>query len=276
MDWISVPLLGQLDFSHVVQTEVDEILQQLLSHVGLDGLKTRSRTNKPHFNTNKLLFKMVFTCLSHLDGVELPVFIGHQSVLGEHVVHALDHCEEKAQRVKGVHHRLICERSTISPSSPSCSWIFTRSDPPTTPTRTRVLSFLRNSFVSGVAAWKHTFIQNYTSGLGWMVRRVRHPQLSCSAKAWHDAETTTNLLFQHNGAWPSCLLMKENQETGTSVCRCFSGSSVWTCKNVCTKMSSFLNITITYLKAAANYLKQIKNCVDDSCLWFYLLILLQN
>ena len=37
---MSVPLLWQFDLGHVVETEVDKILQKLFSHMGLDGLTT--------------------------------------------------------------------------------------------------------------------------------------------------------------------------------------------------------------------------------------------
>lgn len=36
------PLLGQFDLSHVVETEVDEILKQFFSHVSLNGLKRQT------------------------------------------------------------------------------------------------------------------------------------------------------------------------------------------------------------------------------------------
>ena len=43
---LSVPLPWQFDLAHVVETEVYEILQQLLPHVGLNGLITASRHSK--------------------------------------------------------------------------------------------------------------------------------------------------------------------------------------------------------------------------------------
>lgn len=45
---MSVPLLRQFDLGHVVETEVDKILQKLFSHMGLDGLTTASRQIKLH------------------------------------------------------------------------------------------------------------------------------------------------------------------------------------------------------------------------------------
>lgn len=53
------------------------------------------------------------------------------------------YCREKNQST-------IDTQTWVSPSSPSCSLILFRSEPPTTPTRNRVRSFWRNSFMSGV------------------------------------------------------------------------------------------------------------------------------
>lgn len=53
------------------------------------------------------------------------------------------------------HQKMCIEMGMILPSSPSCSLIFFRSEPPTTPTLTRVLSFSRNWAMTGVTTWTH-------------------------------------------------------------------------------------------------------------------------
>lgn len=96
---------------------------------------------------------------SHLDREQLSIFIGHKTILSKHIVHFLDHYtykqtqQQKVKLTTRVSILLVYYRCTdvyVSPSSPSCSLILLRSDPPTTPTRTRVLNFSRNSFISGV------------------------------------------------------------------------------------------------------------------------------
>lgn len=55
---------------------------------------------------------------------------------------------------------MCTEMGMILPSSPSCSLILFRSEPPTTPTLTWVLSFWRNWTMTGVTTWTHKHNNN--------------------------------------------------------------------------------------------------------------------
>lgn len=80
---------------------------------------------------------------------------------------------------------MCTQMGKILPSSPSCSLIFFRSEPPTTPTLTRVLSFWRNWAMTGVTTWTHKHDNDS------VIEAVAGCQIGCH-------ESLNNYLFLHN------------------------------------------------------------------------------
>ena len=89
----------------------------------------------------------------------------------------------------------------VSPSSPSCSLILLRSEPPTTPTRTRVLSFWRNSVISGVTRCKYTHAHTHTISepdMQFMEPGQCLPPSTCSLKSlFHEGIQLSYILSSH-------------------------------------------------------------------------------
>ena len=94
-----------------METEVDKLLELFLSQVVLDRARVK----------------------------QLTVVIANEAVLAERVVDELE--DWKGIREAGTDGGQIKEKPVV-PSSPSCSFCLTKSEPPTTPTTT----FLRRFF----------------------------------------------------------------------------------------------------------------------------------
>ena len=90
--------------------------------------------------------------------------VRHEAILGEHVIKHVEYCDSRAQHCDASHAESCMRDDT--PSSPSCSFCFARSLPPTIPIFVRDRRVFKNSRISGVACCRMQLTGGVENGAG--------------------------------------------------------------------------------------------------------------